>query len=191
VAWVSAARDAVGDAVPIMIDANGAFALHEATRLAQALVDLDITWFEEPVHCDQPAAHADLRAKSSIPIALGESLYSAFEFKEYIERAAVDIVQPDAARIGISAWMKVAQMAECWGIPVAPHAFFELHAHLVAAIPNGLMVEYIPYLDRIVDTPLCPENGTVAPPDRPGHGISLCEERCNEFLVERKTIMFG
>ncbi|MBU0595328.1 mandelate racemase/muconate lactonizing enzyme family protein [Candidatus Bipolaricaulota bacterium] len=188
VAWVRAAREAVGDAVPLMIDANGKFAVHEAVSLAHALRDADITWFEEPVHCDQSAEHAELRSKSSIPIALGESLYSKFDFAHYIKRSAVDIVQPDAARIGISEWIKVAHMAECWGIPVAPHAFFELHAHLVAAIPNGLMVEYIPYLDRILETPLRPANGCVTPPDRPGHGIALSEEQSAKYLVDRQTI---
>lgn len=190
VAWVEAARAAVGDSVPIMIDANGKFAVHEAVSLSYALRETSIAWFEEPVYCDQPAAHAELREKTPIAIALGESLYSKFEFKDFIACGAVDIVQPDAARIGISEWMKVAHMAECFGIPVAPHAFFELHTHLMAAIPNGLVVEYIPYLDRMLEDPLHPEDGRVTPPDRPGHGIALSEERSAEYLVDRRTIMF-
>ena len=120
-----------------MIDANGAFTLPDAMQLAHALEPLGIAWFEEPVHCDQPALHAQLRAKTSIPVALGESLYSKFEFADYVEQGAVDILQPDAGRIGVTEWMKVAHMAECWGLPVAPHAFFELHAQLVAACRHG------------------------------------------------------
>ena len=190
VAWIRAARETVGEEVPLMIDANGAFTLPDAMQLAHALEPLGIAWFEEPVHCDQPALHAQLRAKTSIPVALGESLYSKFEFADYVEHGAVDIVQPDAGRIGVTEWMKVAHMAECWGLPVAPHAFFELHAHLVAAIPNGLIIEYIPYLDRVLESPLHPVDGYVVPPDRPGHGMSLCEERSVEYRTEQQTILF-
>ncbi len=187
---VRVARETIGDAVPLMIDANAKFALPDAMRLAHELSPFGIAWFEEPMHCDQPASHAELRSKTSIPIAVGESLYSKFEFTRYVEQDAVDIVQPDAGRIGVTEWMKVAHMAECHGLRVAPHAFFELHAHLVAACPNGLVVEYIPYLDRVLETPMHPENGYVFPPDRPGHGMVLSEERSREYRTENQTIMF-
>ena len=123
-------------------------------------------------------------SKSPIPIALGESLYSKYEFKDYIEQKAVDIVQPDAGRLGITEWMKIAKMAECWGLPVAPHAFHELHVHLVAAIPNGLIIEYIPAMDAILANPLRVEKGEITVPQTPGHGMELSKERSAEFLVE-------
>jgi len=188
IARVRETRQAVGDSVPIMVDANGALAVRDAVRLADGLGGLGVAWFEEPVSCDDVAGHIELRSKSAIPVAVGESLYSKFEFADYVARRATDIVQPDAARIGITEWLNVAKLAESFGLAVAPHAFFELHTQLVAAIPNGLTVEHIPYLDRILEQPLRPVRGFVTPPDRPGHGITLDVARGRPFQTESQEI---
>ena len=85
--------------------------------------------------------------------------------------------------------MKVASMAECWGLPVAPHAFADLHAHLVAAIPNGLTVEYSPTMDAILEKPVTVQNGYIELPQTPGHGMQLSEEKSAALLVDRVEIV--
>ena len=83
-----------------------------------------------------------------MPIAVGESLYHPSHFREYLERDACSIVQVDCARIGgITPWLKVAHLAETFNVAVCPHFLMELHVSLVAAVPNGAWVEYIPQLD--------------------------------------------
>ena len=169
---LSAVRDAVGADWDIMTDANQGFALPEAMRRARHLEALDIAWFEEPLPADDVAAHAELAAHTSVPIAVGESLYSASQFKDYLQAGACSIVQVDVARIGgITPWLKVAHLAEAFNVPVCPHFLMELHAGLCCAVPNSRWVEYIPQLDSITRTQLEIREGRAYPSPEPGLGI--------------------
>jgi L-alanine-DL-glutamate epimerase-like enolase superfamily enzyme len=167
-----AVREAVGDDWDIMTDANQGFTLAEAIRRARHLEALDIAWFEEPLPADDVAAHADLARRTSVPIAVGESLYSLSQFKDYLQTGACSIVQVDAARIGgITPWLKVAHLAEAFNAPVCPHFLMELHIALCCAVPNGRWVEYIPQLDSITKTQLTIRDGKAYPSSEPGLGI--------------------
>ena len=148
------------------------FSRAEATRRARVLEEFDIAWFEEPMPADNVLEHALLAASTSVPIAVGESMYSISQFKDYLTSGGASIVQVDVARIGgITPWMKVAHMAEAFGVPVCPHFLMELHVSLVCAIPNAPWLEYIPQLDTITKTGLRIEQGRAYPSDRPGLGI--------------------
>ena len=172
VARLSAVRDAVGPAFEIMTDANQGFNLSEAIRRARHYQELDIAWFEEPMHADDVEAHAQLTRSTSVPIAVGESMYSISQFKDYLVRKACTIVQVDVGRIGgITPWLKVAHMAEAHNVAVCPHFLMELHVSLSAAVPNGRYVEYIPPLDEITHSRMAIENGRAVPSDMPGLGI--------------------
>lgn len=171
-ARLSAVREAVGPAYEIMVDANQAFSRAEATRRARMLEEFDIGWFEEPMPADNVLEHARLAASTFVPIAVGESMYSVSQFKDYLVCGGASIVQVDVARIGgITPWMKVAHMAEAFGVPVCPHFLMELHASLVCAIPNAPWLEYIPQLETITKSGLCIENGRAWPSEVPGLGI--------------------
>jgi len=171
-ARLGAVRDAVGEAFHLMVDANQAFALNEAMLRADMLARHGITWFEEPMPADDIGAHARLARHSRVPIAVGESLYSASQFKDYLNRDAAAIVQVDAARVGgITPWLKVAHMAEAFNIAVCPHFLMELHVSLVCAVPNGWMLEYIPQLDEVTTSRLDLRAGRAHPPEAVGLGI--------------------
>ena len=160
VARLSAVRDAVGAAWDIMTDANQGLTLPEAIRRARHLEALDIAWFEEPMPADDIGAHHELARQTSVPIAIGESLYSISQFKDYLEANACSIVQVDVARIGgITPWLKVAHMAEAFNVPVCPHFLMELHVGLCCAVPDSRWVEYIPQLDAITSTQLAIRDG--------------------------------
>jgi L-alanine-DL-glutamate epimerase-like enolase superfamily enzyme len=89
-----------------------------------------------------------------------------------VQQGACSIVQPDVARIGgITPWLKVAHLAECHNLAVAPHFLMELHASLTAAVPSAAWVEYIPQLDAVASSRLLIEDGCAVPPDTPGLGI--------------------
>lgn len=167
-----AVRDAVGADWDIMTDANQGFTLAEAIRRARQLEVLDIAWFEEPLPADDVAAHRQLARHTSVPIAVGESLYSASQFKDYLQAAACSIVQVDVARIGgVTPWLKVAHLAEAFNVPVCPHFLMELHVGLCCAVPNSRWVEYIPQLDTITRTQLAIREGRAYASSEPGLGI--------------------
>lgn len=169
-----AVRRSVGDEVAIMIDANHAFTPAEAVRRGRYFEDIDLSWFEEPIRADNISGHAKLKEALTVPIALGESLYSFYDVKNYLEAGVVDIVQADVARIGgFTALAKIAAMAQAWDVVVAPHYLMELHVHAVAGFANGYYVEYIPAFERLVEQPLTIADGTVTAPTTPGTGVTF------------------
>lgn len=169
---ISAVREAVGPGFEIFTDANQRFNVDEAIRRARAYEKLDIGWFEEPLTAEDISGHSRLVASTSIPIAVGESLYSAMHFREYLERHACSIVQVDVGRIGgITPWLKVAHMAEAFNIAVCPHFLMELHVALCAAVPNARWVEYIPQLDELTGDRMQIRDGRAIPSSKPGLGI--------------------
>ncbi|ASJ74329.1 mandelate racemase/muconate lactonizing enzyme family protein [Granulosicoccus antarcticus] len=171
-ARLAAVRAAVGDASEIMVDANQAFSRAEATRRARVLEEFGIAWFEEPMPADDVMEHVRLAASTCVPIAVGESLYSLSQFKDYLSLGGASIVQVDVARIGgITPWLKVAHLAEAHNVPVCPHFLMELHVSLVCAIPNAPWLEYIPQLDDITGSGMRMENGHAFPSEEPGLGI--------------------
>ncbi|MBK5933506.1 L-alanine-DL-glutamate epimerase-like enolase superfamily enzyme [Rhodovulum imhoffii] len=171
-ARLRAVRNAVGEAYEIMTDANQSFSLPEAIRRAQILEEAGIAWFEEPMPADDIGAHARLSRATPVPVAVGESMYSLSQFKEYLQQGACAILQADAARIGgITPWLKAAHMAEAFNVPICPHFLMELHVSLVCAVPNAPWLEYIPQLDLIAPESLRIENGHACPSDAPGLGI--------------------
>ena len=172
VARLQAVRDAVGPGFELMTDANQSFTRAEGLRRAAAFKDLDLAWIEEPYPAEDVAGHAQLRAQTAIPVAVGESMYHPMQFREYLEQGACSIVQADVARIGgITPWLKTAHMAEAFNVPVCPHFLMELHISLCAAVPNASWVEYIPQLDPITTSRLDIVNGFARPPNVAGLGI--------------------
>jgi L-alanine-DL-glutamate epimerase-like enolase superfamily enzyme len=128
-------------------------------------------------HSAEPAddldGHLRLSRSTSIPIAVGESLYSALHFREYLQRGACSVVQVDVGRIGgITPWLKVAHLAECFNVAVSPHFLMELHVALCAAVPNARWVEYIPQLESLTTEGMRIEDGHAVPSPEPGLGIS-------------------
>lgn len=186
---LSAVRKAVGDEFEIMTDANQSFSLSEAIRRTKMLENNGIAWFEEPLVADDITAHKQLLNSTSVPIAVGESIYSLSQFKEYLTVGAASIVQVDVARIGgITAWLKVAHLAEAYNVMVCPHFLMELHVSLVCAIPNAKWLEYIPQLDRITHSKLKIKDGHAYPSDEAGLGIDWDFEKISEISSVKYTI---
>lgn len=179
-----AVREAIGSDMHIMVDANQSMTSAEAIRRAAAFEQVDLFWFEEPLPADDVSGHARLAASTSIPIAVGESMYSIAQFRDYLHRGAAGIVQVDVARIGgITPWLKVAHLAEAYNTSVCPHFLMELHVSLVAAVPNGEYVEHIPQLRGITSSELQISNGFAVAPETPGLGIDWNHDAIDDRRV--------
>jgi L-alanine-DL-glutamate epimerase-like enolase superfamily enzyme len=192
VARLEAVRSAVGPAFEIMTDANQRFTVDEAIRRARCLTPIDIAWLEEPLTADDLSGHVRLSQSTTLPVAIGESLYSHLHFCEYLQQGACSIVQVDVARIGgITPWLKVAHLAECFNVPVCPHFLMELHVSLCAAVPNARWVEYIPQLDSLTEAPMRIEKGHAIPSDDPGLGIAWDFKAIKRATVEGSAFGIG
>ena len=180
---VQIARETIGSDVKLMLDTRCAYSYHDAILLASAVEKYDIYWLEEPVKVDDLKGHQLVARATSIPIAAGEGEYTKYGFRDLIESGGAAILQPDAMIMGgITEWMKVAAMAQAHHLPMSHHGPHQVHAHLLAAIPNGLMVEEYyssetePIAGGIFKEILKIVEGHIHPPDRPGLGLELNDE---------------
>jgi L-alanine-DL-glutamate epimerase-like enolase superfamily enzyme len=156
----------------IMVDANTSFTVAEAIKRAKAFESINLFWFEEPLPADDVMGHSRLVKSTSIPIAVGETIYSAMQFQQYLHQNAVGIIQVDVARVGgITPWLKVAHMAESFNVKVCPHFLMEIHVSLAAAVPNGLYVEHIPQLRGVTKSEIEIVDGMALAPTTIGLGI--------------------
>ncbi len=181
---LEAMREALGAGFEILTDANQAFNVDEAIRRARCYEAADIGWFEEPLPADDIEGHVRLSRSTSIPIAVGESLYGLSHFRDYLQRGACSIIQVDVARIGgVTPWLKVAHLAEAYNVAVCPHFLMELHVALCCAVPNSRWLEYIPQLDDLTSEPMRICDGCAQPSPAPGLGIAW-----DLAAIERKTV---
>ena len=179
-----AVRDAVGPDLDIMVDANQSFSVSEAVRRARLFEQVDVFWFEEPLPAEDIEGHRLLARSTSVPIAVGESMYSLGHFREHLQRGGASIVQADVARVGgITPWLKIAHLAESFNAKVAPHFLMELHVSLVCAIPNALYLEHIPQLRAVTAGELRIENGRGWAPTAPGLGIPWDDRALDRLIV--------
>jgi L-alanine-DL-glutamate epimerase-like enolase superfamily enzyme len=141
---VAAVRAAIGRDIPLMLDMNAAFGLNECIRFARGVEPYDITWLEEPLHWYlQPKDYVQLAAATRIPLSHGEREIHRYTVRDFLECGAIRYLQFDSTRAaGFTESLRVAHMAEQYGVFIVPHSSPELHAHLVAALPEvGYCVE--------------------------------------------------
>jgi len=187
---VKAVREAIGDDIQLMVDANNAWDILTAIRIGKELEKYSIFWLEEPVMPDNLHANRKVADALDVPIASGEIEYTRWGFHTLIENRAVDIIQPNAFVCGgISEWIKISALASAWDVPVAPHNAQDIHVHLAAATSNSLNVEYflpsediIKFSELLIE-PNKPKDGYMEVPQKPGLGIDL-----NEKAIERYKI---
>jgi len=177
-------RDAVGPNVRIMVDATESWSLLQARRAGRALQETGITWLEDPVHHLDLTGLAELRRELSVPIAAGEHLYHLDAFRALLEARAVDIVILDLARVGgVTPWRKIAALAQAHRVPLCGHVVPEIQVHLLSAVPNGHMVEYVPRSAGILTAMPKVERSELVAPSGPGLGLELDEKAVQTYQV--------
>lgn len=188
---VRAAREAIGDNIKLMADAHGTFSVPEAKQFCRGVEDCNLYWFEEPISPDNRHGTAEVRTATTIPIAAGESEYTAFDVRDLIEVRALDVVQPDSAIIGgITESMRVAQLAHTYQLELAPHCWgsafsFMAGVNVAFASPAAVVIEFSlggnPMMYDLVNEKITVENGMIAAPTAPGLGLSPNWDFVNEF----------
>ena len=195
---VKAVREAIGPDVKLLVDANCAYRSYEAIQFARRIEDADIFWFEEPVAPDDYEGMRRLAEATSIPIATGENEYTRYGFRDLIEHRSAAILNADAKVLGgVTEWMKVAALAQAHDLDVAPHGSQDIHIHLVSAIANGLILEF--YRDSVDPmwgkmyhhTLRVNADGTVSPPQVPGHGAEPNYDALEPHRVARDRVAVG
>jgi L-alanine-DL-glutamate epimerase-like enolase superfamily enzyme len=197
---VRTARDEVGDDVELMVDAGGSeqfwpHGTNWARNTASMLADFGIVWFEEPLPPDDIEGYIELTRTSPVPIAGGEVLTRRQAFQPWVERRAVDILQPDCTKNGgLSESRRIAWLAFDHNVQVVPHGWntaIGLAADLQfsAAIPVARYVEYLTpsaYIDEITTEPFeLDDDGLLAIPVRPGLGVEIDHDKLKRFCPER------
>ncbi len=193
VAKVAAIREAVGPYVDVAMDLHGRYDAPSGARIAQALEPYDLMWLEEPVPPENIDAMREIKASTRTPICAGENLYLRWGFKDLLEKQAVDIIMPDLPKCcGLSEGKKIANMAEVYYVPFAPHNVCGplgtvASAHCCAAVPNFFVLEWH-WLERphwhdlvVVDPPLI-QDGAITLTDQPGLGVELNMEAAEKYL---------
>ena len=189
---VSAVREAIGPNVDLAIDMHGRYDIFAAIRVAQALEPFNLMWLEEPVPPENIDAMREVKRSTKTPICTGENLYTRWGFKDLIEKQAVDVIMPDLPKCcGLSEGRKIANLAEMYYIPMAPHNVCGplgtiASSHCCASVPNFLVLEWH-WVDRphwhelvLADPPLI-EDGYIMLPDGPGLGVELNEEAVAKY----------
>jgi L-alanine-DL-glutamate epimerase-like enolase superfamily enzyme len=177
-------REAIGTDVDLMCDINQLWSVHHAIDVGQRIADYHLYWLEDPTAHDDFAGLARIADALDTPIAAGEYHYGIVPFRHLLEARSIDIVMIDLLRVGgITQWMKVAGMAEAFNLPVVSHLIPEIHVHLIAAIPNGLTVEYMPWTLRLYEETPKIENGQLVVPDKPGLGLAFDQAANKRYKV--------
>ena len=194
---VRTARETVGADVELMVDAGGSeqfwpHGLNWARETARMLADYDIVWFEEPLPPDDIEGHIELTRQSPVPIAGGEVLTRRQSFQPWLERRAVDIIQPDVTKNGgLSESRKIAWLAFDHNVQMVSHGWntaigLAADLQLAAAMPVARYVEYLTpcaYLEELTVEPfVIDDDGCLEIPDRPGLGVELDRDRLKQFI---------
>jgi L-alanine-DL-glutamate epimerase-like enolase superfamily enzyme len=169
-------RECVGYDIDLMCDINQLWDVRQAISIGSQIEQYRLYWLEDVVAHDDYPGLAQVAAALATPVAAGEYVYGSVPFRHLLEARSVDIVMIDVLRAGgVTTWMKIAGMAQAFNLPVVSHLIPELHVHLVAAVPNGLTVEYMPWSLKLFEEVPLPVEGQLAVPAKPGLGLAFDE----------------
>ena len=181
----------------LMVDANNNWNTFTAIQMGRAFQEMGVFWLEEPLHLDNIEGSIELAATLDLPIAGYESEVGLFNFREYIYRRAVDIVQPDVIWSGgITECVKIANLAAAFNLPCLPHVFSSAvslvaNMHFLASLNNGGILEMdrnpYPLRDELLVEPIeVRSDGLVYLPEKPGLGIELDDSVVKRYRVDEE-----
>jgi L-alanine-DL-glutamate epimerase-like enolase superfamily enzyme len=188
-ARMGVARDEIGGA-ELYVDANGGYAAAQAVRVAEAVRDLDVRWFEEPVSSDDLDGLRYVRDRVLSDVAAGEYGFDLAYFERMCRSGAVDCLQVDVTRCGgITELVRAAAVAAAHGLQVSGHCAPHLHVAALASVPNLRHLEWfadhVRIEERFFDGTLDPAGGSLRPADdRPGNGLTLRAADADPFRID-------
>lgn len=186
--WARRVRERVGSGVALCADANWAYDVADAAKVAAALVELDFAWLEEPLIPEDVAGYSRLAAKTRLRLAAGESEHVGIVARDMIASGAIGVFQPDCARAGgITETRRMVTLADVYGVAYAPHVggggavSAAANLHLAAAMPNFLTYECMIFpsalrteltIEPVADATALLE-GEIVVPTKPGLGVEI------------------
>ncbi|MGH7154644.1 MAG: mandelate racemase/muconate lactonizing enzyme family protein [Acetobacteraceae bacterium] len=177
-------REAIGPDIRLMCDINQRWRPEQAIDIGHRIEDVGLFWLEDVTAADDYPGLARVNAALSTPIAGGEYVWGIVPFRHMIEARSVDYVMIDLVRAGgVTQWLKIAGMAEAFNLPVVSHVIPEFHLHLIAAVPNGLTVEYMPWMLKLFQETPPISAGELVLPLTPGWGLRFDETALARFRV--------
>ncbi|USZ72724.1 mandelate racemase/muconate lactonizing enzyme family protein [Natronosalvus halobius] len=190
---VEAVTEAVGHRADVAFDCHWTFSAGSAKRLARRLEEYSVWWLEDPVPPENHDVQREVTQSTTTPITVGENVYRKHGQRRLLEGQAVDIIAPDLPKVGgMRETRKIADLADMYYVPVAMHNVASpvatmAAAHVGAAIPNSLAVEYHSYelgwWDDLVEETVI-EDGYIEIPEEPGLGVTLDLDAVEEHLVD-------
>jgi L-alanine-DL-glutamate epimerase-like enolase superfamily enzyme len=175
-------RETVGDDVKLCLDLNWRRTVKGAIELGRALEPFKLFWIEDPIPANDYDGLRQITQTLETSICAGETYYQASEFRSLLDRRGADVVMIDLEVGGLTQWLKMARLAEAYGVPVTDHVGTEISAHAMAAV-DGLIGAYIPWAKPLFkDTPPVVE-GKLVLFERPGLGIELDPAALNRFAL--------
>ena len=178
---VKAAREILGDEIPIMVDTNCPWTKDQARQMLNSWEEYDIYWVEEPINPPEDfESLSQLRTETIIPVAAGENACTSFEFKKMFESEAVDYAQPSVTKVGgISEFKKIIPIADSYGVQIMPHSpyfgpGFLATLHLSQSMPNPGLLErfFIDFEAYLYPVDIFnPKDGFFKTPDNIGLGF--------------------
>ncbi len=193
---IGAVRNAIGDDIAILTDANTGYTVADARAAMPGMDELNVGWLEEPFPAHDYRSYRQASAYGVTPLAAGENHYTRFEFNRVIEDGSISILQPDLSKTGgLTEALRIAAMASAYKLPIHPHSSMTglnqaISIHFLAAIDNGGYFEgdvskANKFRDELVSTPYTVDkDGKVWPLDKPGLGLEVDET----FLVRHPAI---
>jgi L-alanine-DL-glutamate epimerase-like enolase superfamily enzyme len=175
-------RNTVGADVALMVDINQRWGVHEAIAIGAQIEDLGLAWLEDPTSAIDHQGLAEIASALTTPVCAGEYLYGIEPHRQSLAHHSVDIVMIDVLRAGgITGWMKIAAMAEAFNRPVVSHLLPEIQVHTIAAAPNGMTVEYMPWTWRLFEDPPMPVKGEMTVPTGAGLGLKFAPDLFEKY----------
>lgn len=196
-------RDAMGDEMDLMVDANCGYDVHTAIELGEKMEKYDISWFEEPVFPENLTGYERIADAINIPLAGGECEFTRYGFQNFLSTDAVDFLQPNVGRAGgFRECLRIADMASAKDLIYAPHTgsssaiTMAAELQIAAAVPNFGIYEHMqsdwskeqknPLREDLVEEDVeVYEDGEVKVPDRPGLGITINEDILEAHRIDK------
>ncbi|MFP8952903.1 mandelate racemase/muconate lactonizing enzyme family protein [Natrialbaceae archaeon A-arb3/5] len=197
VSIVEAVTERVGSRADVAFDCHWTFSAGSAKRLAEALEPYDVWWLEDPVPPENHDVQREVTQSTTTPITAGENVYRTHGQRRLIEEQSVDIIAPDMPKVGgMRETRRIADLADLYYVPVAMHNVSSpvatmASAHVGAAIPNALAVEYHSYeldwWEDLVEEDVI-EDGYIEVPEEPGLGVTLDMDAVAEHMIDGEEL---
>ncbi|HEV8585625.1 MAG TPA: mandelate racemase/muconate lactonizing enzyme family protein [Methylomirabilota bacterium] len=177
-------REALGGDAALLADVNQGWDEPTAIRVGRRLEEDGLYWLEEPLPYDDLAGCARVAAALDMRVATGETDYGSAGMKRHLEARAADVLMPDLQRMGgPTEFLRAAALCHAWQQPVSSHLFTETSAHLLAAVPNALILEHMGWWEPLFSEPSKIEAGCVVLSEKPGLGVELSQTALKRFRV--------